>query len=108
MNKWIKKGDNVLVTAGNNRGRKGVVLRRKGDKVVIQGINIRKKHVKRQNKAQPSTIIEMETPIHISNIRPCNEEGKILKLKTRQTKKGKEIFYKQDDKEVVLRSIGKS
>jgi large subunit ribosomal protein L24 len=107
MSKWIKKGDKVLVTAGNERGRTGNVLRRKGERVVIQGINIRKKHAKRRSQVQTASIIEMEMPIHVSNVRLCDDEGKIIRVKTRQTKKEKELFYMQGDKEVVLRTLRK-
>lgn len=107
MSKWIKKGDKVLITAGNDRGRTGNVLRRKGDKVVVQGINIRKKHAKRQTKVQTASIIEMEMPVHISNLRLCDEDGKAIHVKARQTKKEKELIYMKGDKEVVLRTLRK-
>ena len=107
MSKWIKKGDKVLVTAGNDRGRTGNVLRRKGDKVVVQGINIRKKHAKRRAQVQTPSIIEMEMPIHVSNLRLCDEDGKAIHVKTRQTKKEKELIYVKGDKEVVLRTLRK-
>ncbi len=57
MAQWIKKGDKVLVMTGNDKGRTGAVLRRKGERIVIQGINIRKKHVKRQAQMQTPSII---------------------------------------------------
>ncbi len=107
MSKWIKKGDKVFITAGNDRGRTGNVLRRKGEKVVVQGINIRKKHAKRRSQVQTPSIIEMEMPIHISNIRLCDEEGKRIHVKTRQNKEEKELIYVQGDKEVVLRTLRK-
>ena len=107
MSKWIKKGDKVLVTAGNDRGRTGNVLRRKDDRVVIQGINIRKKHAKRRSQVQTPSIIEMEMPIHISNVSLCDDEGKPIRVKTRRTKKEKELFYLQGNKEVVLRTLRK-
>lgn len=92
MSKWIKKGDKVLVIAGNERGRTGTVLRRKGDRVVIQGMNIRKKHAKRQAKVQTPTIVEMEMPIHVSNVRLCDDEGKAIQVKVHRTKKRRISF----------------
>ena len=50
MSKWIRKGDKVVVTSGNDKGKTGEVILRKEDRVVVQGVNIRKKHVKRQQK----------------------------------------------------------
>jgi large subunit ribosomal protein L24 len=108
MSKWIKKGDKVLVIAGNERGRTGTVLRRKGDRVVIQGMNIRKKHAKRQAKVQTPTIVEMEMPIHVSNVRLCDDEGKAIQVKVHRTKKEKDLFYMQGEKKVVLRTLKKS
>ncbi len=107
MSKWIKKGDKVLVTAGNDRGRTGSVLRRSVDHVVIQGMNIRKKHAKRRSEVQTPSIIEMEMPIHISKVRLCDEEGKAVCVRTRRSKKEKVLFYMKGDKEIVLRTLKK-
>jgi large subunit ribosomal protein L24 len=108
MAQWIKKGDKVLVMTGNDSGRTGAVLRRKGDKVVVQGINIHKKHVKRQAKVQTPSIIEIEMPIHVSNVSLCDEDGKAINLKVKQTKKEKELVYLNGDKEVSYRTLRKS
>lgn len=108
MAQWIKKGDKVLIMTGNDRGRSGTVLRRVGEKVVVQGINIHKKHVKRQAKVQTPSIIEVEMPIHVSNVSICDEDGKAVCLKIKQTKKEKELVYLKGDKEVSFRTIRKS
>ena len=108
MSKWIKKGDKVLVIAGNEKGRTGNVLRRKGDKVVVQGMNIRKKHAKRREKVQTPSIIEMEMPIHISNVCLCDDDGKRIEVKVHATKKEKDLFYMKGEKKVVLRTLKKS
>lgn len=108
MAQWIKKGDKVLVIAGNDRGRTGTVLRRNGDRVAIQGINIRKKHIKRQAQVQTSGIIEIEVPVHVSNVCLCDDEGKRICLKVKQTEKEKELVYTQGDKEISFRTLRKS
>lgn len=72
----IRKGDQVLVIAGNDKGKEGQVLTRKEDRVVVQGINIRKKHLRRNQQTQGGRVIEMEMPIHISNIRLSKKEEK--------------------------------
>ena len=81
MSKRILKGDRVLVIAGNDRGRTGEVLSRGEDRVLVQGINIRKKHLKRTQQTQGGRIVEMEVPIHVSNVCLCDKEGKRLKGK---------------------------
>lgn len=47
QNKHIRKGDKVLVIAGNERGQVGTVLSRSDDRAVVQGLNLRKRHVKK-------------------------------------------------------------
>lgn len=106
-NKWIRKGDKVTVISGNEKGQTGKVLTRSDDRVIIEGLNIRKKHVKPKQKMQPG-IVDMEAPIHISNVSPCNDEGKAVKVKVKLGKDGKkQLVYKQAGKEVVYREVNK-
>lgn len=108
MSKWIRKGDQVIVTAGNERGKTGTVLARSEDRVVIQGLNIRKKHTKRKAQGAPQ-ILEMEAPIHISNVSLCNKEGKPVRVTVKKDQKSGErkLVYKESGKEVVHRSVKK-
>ena len=62
--KKIKKGDRVLAIAGNYRGQTGTVLLVTGDGAVVQGLNIKKKHVKKSNTHPQGGIIEIEKPIN--------------------------------------------
>ncbi|HBH48975.1 MAG TPA: 50S ribosomal protein L24 [Bacteroidales bacterium] len=66
----IKKGDQVFVNAGEYKGQKGRVLEvnRKTDRVIVEGINMIKKHTKPNAKSPNGGIIEQEAPIHISNL----------------------------------------
>ena len=65
----IRKGDQVLVIAGKNKGQKGEVTRVAGDSVFVQNINLVKRHTKPNPQAnQPGGIIEREASIHISNV----------------------------------------
>ena len=106
--KKIRKGDRVVATSGNNRGLMGTVQSRKGDKVVVQGLNIRKKHVKKSQEAPQGRIVEIERPIHVSNLKVCVEGDTVAKLKVRTSKKGdRELVYKQGDQEMVYRSVKK-
>ncbi|MES2930885.1 MAG: 50S ribosomal protein L24 [Patescibacteria group bacterium] len=67
----IKKGDNVIVITGDSKGKKGKVLRMlpKEGKVIVEGINVRKKTRKSRTKGEASQIIELAMPIHASNVR---------------------------------------
>ena len=69
MNK-IRKGDDVVVIAGKDKGKRGTVLNRVDDqKLLIEGVNRVKKHAKpNPMKGQPGGIVEKEMPIHVSNV----------------------------------------
>jgi large subunit ribosomal protein L24 len=95
MSKWIRRGDRVIVIAGNEKGKSGEVISRDGDFVVIQDVNLRKKHMRRTE--QGGRIVEMEMPLHISNVSLCNKEGVRLSLRVKETKQGKELVYGQDE-----------
>lgn len=66
----IKKGDTVQVISGKERGKSGVVklILKDKQRVVVEGLNMIKRHKKASAQGEPSGIIEMEGPIHISNI----------------------------------------
>lgn len=67
----IKKGDNVIVIAGANKGKKGKILKAipSLNKVVVEGVNMRKKAHKSKKKGDPSQILDVAMPIHVSNVR---------------------------------------
>ena len=109
LSKKIKKGDKVIAIAGNHRGQTGTVLRRIDDKVVVQGLNIRKKHVKRSQANPRGGILELEMPIHISNLKPCTPEGEPVKLRTKvETDGSRSLIYQNGQEEVVYRQLKKS
>ncbi len=66
----IKKGDTVKVLLGKDKGRTGKVQKilRKKDKLVIEGINLYKKHVKPQGEGKPGGIVEMPRPLSVSKV----------------------------------------
>jgi large subunit ribosomal protein L24 len=72
MPRHICKGDTVIVTAGNDRGVTGEVLRvlPDEDRVVVQGVNVRVKHLKPSQKSPQGGLLRREMPIHISNVSP--------------------------------------
>ena len=69
----IRKGDQVIVTAGSNKGKTGEVVRVAGEKVVVQNVNMIKRHTKANPQAgKEGGIIEREAPIHVSNVMLLN------------------------------------
>jgi large subunit ribosomal protein L24 len=73
----IKKGDTVQIVAGDHKGITGKVLRvlREKNKVVVQGQNLAKKHVRPSRKNPQGGRINVEQPIHISNVLPLNPKS---------------------------------
>lgn len=66
----IKKGDEVMVIAGKDKGKRGKVLRvaAGGDRLVVEKLNIMKKHTRPTEKEPRGGIVDKEAPIHISNV----------------------------------------
>ncbi|MBK9272527.1 MAG: 50S ribosomal protein L24 [Saprospiraceae bacterium] len=98
----IKKGDTVQVIAGSQKGKKGTItaIIKETNRAVVEGINIRKKHLKPTNN-NPGGIVDIEAPLHISNLAlldpksgsPTRVGYKIEKgLKVRYSKKSNEII----------------
>lgn len=79
MNK-IRKGDEVVVTTGKDKGRRGTVLDVLDDeRLLVEGINVAKKHQKANPNAMPPVqggIVDKEMPIHVSNVLVFNPKSK--------------------------------
>jgi len=84
MNKKIKRGEEVVVISGANKGQRGKVLQvlPKKDRVVVEGVNFRKKHQKARSAEEEGGIIEREAPLHSSNVMSAE------KFEARRSKKG--------------------
>lgn len=84
----VKVGDKVKVLAGKDKGKEGRVLvtLKKKDRVVVEGINIVKKHLKPGRTNETGGILETENPIHVSNVKVVTEEKK-AKTAKKSTKK---------------------
>ena len=98
----IKKGDQVVVTAGKDKGKQGEVVRVEGDRVVVSNINLVKRHTKPNPQAGVAGgVVERESSIHISNVMPVNPA----------TGKGERIGFKvlEDGRKLrVFRSSGEA
>ena len=94
MNK-IKKGDEVIVTAGQDKGRRGTVLQVFDDgRVLVEGVNLAKKHVKpNPNVGEPGGIKDTAMPLDISNVLVFNPKSK----------KGERVGIRVDDNGVKVR-----
>lgn len=67
---YIKTGDKVKVISGKDKGKEGIVLKAfpKKDKVIVEGMNVMKKHQKPNNANPQGGILTVEAPIHVSNV----------------------------------------
>lgn len=102
--KKLRTGDEVVVITGNDRGKSGKILACNGNKIVVEGVNVRKKHMKPTQQNQKGQIIDIECPIQISNVKAFMG-GKAVKLRTRTNKEGeKELYYREGKKEILYRS----
>ena len=96
----IKVGDNVRVITGSNKGKEGKVLNvlRKDNRVVVDGVNIVKKHVKPNRTNESGGILEVEAPIHISNVKVLAKESKKETKKETKKEVKKEVKEKKASK----------
>ena len=90
----LKTGDKVIVVAGSNKGKEGTISKifREENKVVVSGVNLRKKHLKPKNNNGTGEIVEVEAPIHASNVMLLDPKTKKpTRVKIEKDEKGKKI-----------------
>lgn len=100
----IKKGDEVIVVAGKDKGRRGTVVNvLDNDKLVVENINIAKKHVKANpNAGEAGGIVEKEMPIHVSNVMIFNPEtGKGDRVGFKILDDGRKVRFFKSNNEVL-------
>lgn len=101
--KNIKKGDEVIVIAGKDKGRRGTVVRVDGERVLVENVNMVKKHQKpNPGENVPGGIVEREAPLHLSNImlfNPVTKKGDRVGVKVLEDGRRVRIF--RSNKEVV-------
>jgi large subunit ribosomal protein L24 len=78
----IKKGDTVRIIAGNDKGKEGRVIQLLPEKMrlIVEGVNVRKRHTRPTPNAQQGQIIEREMPIHYSNVLLLDGAGNPTRL----------------------------
>jgi len=97
----IKVGDNVRVITGSNKGKEGKVLKvlRKDNRVLVDGVNIVKKHVKPNRENETGGILEVEAPLHVSNVKVVSKETKKEDKAKKAEKKETKTSKKKEEKE---------
>ena len=104
----LKVGDNVRVITGSNKGKEGKVLKvlRSENRVLVDGVNVVKKHVKPNRTNESGGILEVEAPIHASNVKLIDKKAE--KAEKKETKKAEKTVKKETKKEVKKETVKKT
>lgn len=101
----VKVGDTVKIIAGKDKGKSGKVLRtlKNENRVVVEGLNMIKKHSKPSNTNDKGGIFDIEAPIHVSNVKviteaEVKEAKKAEKTKAKAVKKEEKVEEKAEEK----------
>lgn len=98
----LKTGDKVVVVSGSNKGKEGKILKVLDEKVLVEGVNIVKKHLKPKNNNGNGEIVETEAPIHKSNVMLVDPKTKKpTKVKVETDNKGKKVRVSKKSNEKI-------
>jgi large subunit ribosomal protein L24 len=100
----IKKGDNVLILTGSNKGAKGAVekILKSENKVIVAGVNVHKKVIKAKQRGEKHTLVETAFPVHISNVALIDpSSGKPTRVGTRKDGAKKVRVAKKSGKDIA-------
>lgn len=99
----IRRGDEVVVITGRDKGRRGTVIKVLDDRVIVENINMKKRHTKPNPRTNsPGGIIEKEAPLHISNVmlwNPFTQKGDRVGFRTLAD--GRKVRFFKSNNEVV-------
>ena len=99
----IRKGDEVIVTSGRDKGKKGSVLKvlSDQDRVLVQGVHMVKRH-QRQTQTEQGGIVEKEASIHVSNVALLDPDGgEATRIGFRSLEDGRKVRYAKRSGEVI-------
>ena len=99
----IKTGDRVVVISGKEKSREGnvLVVDRKNNRVIVEGVNMVTKHQKARGQQQPAGIVKKEAPVHISNLMVVDSKGNATRIGRRIGEKGKLVRYSKKTGEEI-------
>ena len=99
----IKKGDNVIVIAGNDKGKTGKVLSvaPAENRAIVEGVNLVSKHTKPNSKAPQGGIIKKEAPIHVSNLSLIDPKSNTATRVGYRVEDGKKVRYAKKSGEEI-------
>lgn len=100
----VRKNDTVMILAGKDRGKRGRIRKALPDKesVVVEGLNMIKRHSRTRRSARQAGIIELESPIHISNVQLiCNKCGEPTRVGVQVLEDGRKVRVCRSCGEVI-------
>lgn len=100
----IKKGDMVIVNAGESKGQQGKVLQVlvEKERAIVEGVNLVSKHTKPNAKSPQGGIVKQEASIHISNLQPLDpKSGKATRIGRKENAEGKLVRYAKKSGEEI-------
>lgn len=99
----LKKGDNVVVIAGTQKGKKGTVLSVDVEKqrAIVEGVNLVSKHARPSTENPKGGIVKKEAGVHISNLMVCDKDGKPGRIGRKKDDNGKSIRYSKKTGEEI-------
>ena len=105
----VKVGDSVKILAGKDKGKEGKVIKtlKSTNKVVVEGINIAKKHSKPTTTNDKGGIFDIETPIHVSNVKIIENNKKEVKKASKKEIKKEEPKKDTEKKDAVKKDTAK-
>jgi large subunit ribosomal protein L24 len=103
MSANIRKGDNVVILTGSDKGKKGNVIKvfPKEERALVQGVNLVKRH-QRQTQSQQAGIVTKEAPIHLSNLAHVDpKSGKATRVGMKKLGDGRLVRFAKKSGEVI-------
>ena len=99
----VRVGDNVKVLAGKDKGKEGKVVKtyKSQNRVVVEGVNIVKKHSKPRTTEEKGGIVEIEASIHVSNVKVLDGKKAAKTTKTKEVKEEKKETAKKTTKKTT-------
>lgn len=100
---FVKTGDKVKLIAGKDKGKEGTILAAmpKQNKVIVEGLNIMKKHTRPTGMGQEGGIVEKEAPIHVSNVQLIDPETNESTRVGYKVEDGKKVRYAKKSGEAL-------
>ncbi len=92
MARHVRAGDMVIVTAGSEKGKTGEVssVNPKAETVIVKGVNLRTKHIRPTQRSPQGAVVQVEAPIHISNVSPV-VDGKPTRVRFEKRSDGSKV-----------------